>query len=207
MMASLEGNYGPFRQTAVIHNARSGNLFTSARKERLVLSAGRFWDEAKNLAALAAVASGIKAPVAVAGEGAGSGIGRPKAIGLELLGPLQADTLASWYARASVYALPARYEPFGLTALEAAWSGCALVLGDVESLREVWGEAACYVSPEDHQSLCDIVNRLLDDDLLRGRMAARAMARARQFTPARLARQYEALYRQLQCDSRCSIIP
>ena len=32
---------------------------------------------------------------------------------------------------ASIYALPARYEPFGLSILEAALSGCALVLGDI----------------------------------------------------------------------------
>ena len=42
-------------------------------------------------------------------------------------------------ARASIYALPARYEPFGLSILEAALSGAALVLGDIPSLREVWG--------------------------------------------------------------------
>ena len=34
--------------------------------------------------------------------------------------------------------LPARYEPFGLSILEAALSGCALVLGDLPSLRELW---------------------------------------------------------------------
>jgi glycogen synthase len=86
-------------------------------------------------------------------------------------------------------------------------SGCALVLGDIESLREVWGAAACYVSPDDPEELRDILNGLLDNDSLRSRMAARAMARARQFTPARLAAQYMDLYRQLRCDSRCSITP
>jgi glycogen synthase len=59
---------------------------------------------------------------------------------------------ADWYARASIYALPARYEPFGLSALEAALSGCALILGDIPSLREVWLEAAPYVSPDDESA-------------------------------------------------------
>ena len=31
-------------------------------------------------------------------------------------------------------------------------SGCALVLGDLPSLREVWGDAALYVRPDDHAS-------------------------------------------------------
>jgi hypothetical protein len=55
------------------------------------------------------------------------------------LGPLEASELAGWMHRAAIYALPARYEPFGLSALEAAQAGCALVLGDLSSLREVWG--------------------------------------------------------------------
>ena len=35
-------------------------------------------------------------------------------------------------------------------ALEAALCGCALVLGDIPSLREVWGDAALFVAPDDH---------------------------------------------------------
>jgi glycogen synthase len=207
MLTALEDNYGPFRESAVIHNARNGRLFTSRPKDPLILCAGRLWDEAKNVAALAAVAPRVNAPVVLAGEDLGPHGNRQDTAGLELLGPLQPDTLASWYARAAIYALPARYEPFGLTALEAAWSGCALVLGDIDSLREVWGAAACYVPPDDPQALCDVLNGLLEDHSLRGRMAALAMARARQFNPARLATQYSHLYRQLQCDSRCSITP
>jgi glycogen synthase len=207
MLACLEDSYGPFRDTAVIHNARNGRLFTPGSKERLILCAGRLWDEGKNVGALAAVASRVNATLAVAGEDLGPHGNRFTAPGLTLLGSLQGDELASWYAKASIYALPARYEPFGLTALEAASSGCALVLGDIDSLREVWGAAACYAPPDDPQRLCDILNGLLDNDALHGRMAARAMARARQFTPARLAGQYMELYRRLRCDSRCSITP
>jgi glycogen synthase len=207
MLASLEESYGPLRDTAVIHNGRNGRLFAPGLKERLVLCAGRLWDEGKNVASLAGVASQVNATIAVAGDDLGPHGNRFTAPSLSLLGPLQGDELASWYAKASIYALPARYEPFGLTALEAALSGCALVLGDIESLREVWGAAACYVSPDDPEELRDILNGLLDNDSLRSRMAARAMARARQFTPARLAAQYMDLYRQLRCDSRCSITP
>jgi len=207
MLTSLEESYGPFRHTAVIHNARSGRRFTPGLKERLVLCAGRLWDEGKNVGALAAVASRVNATIAVAGEDVGPHGNRFTAPGVALLGPLQSDELASWYAKASIYALPSRYEPFGLTALEAALSGCALVLADIDSLREVWGAAACYAPPDDPDSWRDILNGLLGNDSLRGRMAARAMAHARQFTPARLAGQYMELYRRLRCDSRCSITP
>jgi glycogen(starch) synthase len=62
-----------------------------------------------------------------------------------------APALARELARGDLR-LPARYEPFGLSVLEAALSGCALVLGDIASLREVWGGAACYVRPGDSRA-------------------------------------------------------
>jgi glycosyltransferase involved in cell wall biosynthesis len=205
MLTELERYYGPFHETAVIHNGRDGRRFSAGHKEQLVLCAGRLWDGAKNVAALAAVAPHIAAPVMCAGEVTdpqGHGVA-PQ--GIQLLGALEHPQLADWYRKAAVYALPARYEPFGLTVLEAALSGCALVLGEIDSLREVWGAAARYVAPEDHAGLCDTLDELLLNDSVRNRMAARAMARARQLTPARCAGRYVDLYRQMRCVSPCSI--
>ena len=54
--------------------------------------------------------------------------------------------------RAAIYALPARYEPFGLSILEAALSGCALVIGDIPSLREIWADAALFVPSDGHDA-------------------------------------------------------
>jgi glycogen(starch) synthase len=196
-LSELERLYGPFRRSAVILNGRNRRQFTAGHKEPMVLSAGRLWDRAKNVEALACVAPRIAAPVFVAGHTQSPDGNTATFPNITLLGPLDSATLASWYSRAAIYALPARYEPFGLTALEAAMSGCALVLADIASLREVWGPAARYVHPEDHDCLRDTLNELIANDSLRKRCAARAMARARQFTPARQAQRYEALYQDL----------
>jgi glycogen(starch) synthase len=202
MLTELEHYYGPFRQAAVIYNARDPRLFRAAHKEPIILSAGRIWDRAKNVAALAAVAPHVAAPILVAGETTGPDGKGVAVAGVRLLGSLDPDALAAWYGRAAVYALPARYEPFGLTALEAALSGCALVLGDIDSLREIWGAAARYVSPDDPEGLRDTLNGLLANTTLRSRLAAHAMARALQFTPARLAQAYLTLYRTLPGQDR-----
>ncbi|HEX2690641.1 MAG TPA: glycosyltransferase family 4 protein, partial [Kofleriaceae bacterium] len=112
------------------------------------------------------------------------------------LGELAPDELARWMARASIYALPARYEPFGLSVLEAALAGCALVLGDVPTLREVWGDTAHYVPPGDPDALGAALNRLIRDPVARGSYAARSRARALGLSPARMAAAYHALYRE-----------
>jgi glycosyltransferase involved in cell wall biosynthesis len=202
MLTELEAYYGPFRRAAVIYNARDWRLFSAAPKESLVLAAGRIWDRAKNVAALDAAAPGVAAPILVAGETTGPDGNVVAVAGVRLLGSLDPDALAAWYGRAAVYALPARYEPFGLTALEAALSGCALVLGDIDSLREIWGATARYVSPDDPEGLCATLNGLLANKALRSRLAAHAMARARQFTPARQAEAYLTLYRNLPGEGR-----
>jgi glycosyltransferase involved in cell wall biosynthesis len=118
-----------------------------------------------------------------------------------LLGRLSRQDLADWYSIASIYVLPARYEPFGLTVLEAALSGCALVLGDIASLRETWENAALFVDPEDPGQLEIATKTLISDATYRERMARRAKARALSYTPERMAEGYMDVYRALLNDA------
>jgi len=197
MLAELKHCYGPLPATAVINNGRDPALAWPAPKQPLVLAAGRLWDSAKNLAALDAVAAGLEWPVYIAGcdrhpEG---GVARHRHV--RALGVLPFAELGAWLGRAAIYALPARYEPFGLSVLEAAQAGCALVLGDIPSLRELWGDAALYVRPDDHAALRAALERLIGDGHLRAAMAERARRRSRRWTPARMAAGYLAAYDQV----------
>jgi glycosyltransferase involved in cell wall biosynthesis len=156
----------------------------------IVLSAGRLWDAAKNVATLAEAARGARWPVFVAG----SGKAPPSVVAL---GQLSRSDLTWWMKRSAIYALPARYEPFGLSALEAALHGAALVLGDIPSLREVWGEAAIYTPPNDSQALRRAIDRLADDDALRSDFGRRAAQRAARYTIEEQVRCYRIVYSRL----------
>lgn len=186
----------------VLPNGRSAACFAPGDKEPAILSAGRLWDEAKNLGALAAVASRLPWPVCVAGATAkpgAPGLADTSVVaqGVLSLGELTQQELAARLAKAAIYALPARYEPFGQSVLEAALSGCALVLGDLASLRELWGDAALYVAPDDRAALHATLMRLINDAPLRQGMGARALARARFFTPDRMVDAYLVAYARL----------
>ena len=180
--ADLAASYG-FWSATVVHNCRRASLVEPASKLPLVLAAGRVWDPAKGVDALCRVAPSLPVRVTVAGEG--------EARGVDALGVLPFPELAALMARAAVFAAPARYEPFGLGILEAGLAACALVLGDLPSLREVWGDAATYVRDDDSllTGLCAAL-----DDPSRG---AAARERALTYTPERTAagyrREYEAL--------------
>lgn len=200
MLRSLNTHYGPIPKSRVIHNGRNSQLFNSEVKQPFILSAGRLWDAAKNIDRVAQIASQLPWPVFVAGDLQE----RPPAQPCHWLGPLSESELRRWFATASVYALPALYEPFGYTALEAALSGCALVLGDLESLRELWNEAAVFVDPSDSDALKDELLALVDDTGRRQEMAQRARARALEFNSERMAERYFAVYSELLIESEVS---
>ena len=181
----------------VIPNCRRADWVVEAAKEPFVLGAGRVWDEAKNLATLDRVATRLGRPVVVAGEQGHPHGGGSRLAAAHATGALPFDQLAGLLGRAAVFALPARYEPFGLAALEAALSGCALVLGDIPSLREVWGDAATYVHPDDEDGLLAVLRRLLDDPSQAAALGAAARRRAARYTPAATAAAYLDAYRRL----------
>ena len=191
MLGNLQRDYGPLVQTTVIANGRSSPVSPPVSKEPFVLTAGRLWDEAKNVDAVCDVAPRLSWPVYVAGD-AGTSAGLNESV--HQLGRLSGAEVERWMLRASIYVLPARYEPFGLSALEAAHAGCALVLGDIDSLREIWGRAALYVPPEDREALRDAIQRLTADAPLRTEMAERARMRAATFTPRKMASEYVDAY-------------
>jgi len=193
MRQALNTHYGPLDNARVIPNGRNPENFTSRSKRKFVLSAGRLWDEAKNIDRLVAIAPELPWPVLVAGDLQD----RPHPRQSHWLGSLAQPELQRWFGAASIYALPALYEPFGYTPLEAALSGCALVLGDIDSLREVWSDAAVFVDPNDSRALKAALLELIDDAAQREEMARRARERAREFTSDRMGQNYLAAYVEL----------
>ncbi len=194
---ALEEAYRPLPQALVIPSGRDPAAMRPGQKQPYIFSAGRLWDEAKNLAALERAAPEVPWPIHVAGEAHHQDGREVRPRHLSVLGRLPAPELAEWMERAAIFAAPARYEPFGLAALEAGLAGCALVLGDIPSLREVWGDAALFVPPEDTDGLGAALRELVADSALRAERARAARTRALTFGPERMAAAYLAIYREL----------
>ena len=201
MLASLIHYYGPVAASCVLANG--SDLLspvvpsTTASRKELIFAAGRLWDEGKNLGLLTAVAPQLKWPVYVAGE-QGDGAGwRVTPHNVQLTGFLPQEVLACYLARSAIFAAPALYEPFGLAILEAARSGCALVLGDIASLRQTWEGAACFVDPTSRDSLRRTLNDLIEHPGQRQRMAELAVQRAALYTGRRMLADYRRCYNLL----------
>ncbi len=202
MLSALQRYYGPFRRAKVIYNGRDFpapvSVGTAGDREELIFAAGRLWDEAKNIRLLTDLSQSLSWPVYIAGERHDRQLGGKVMEDGVYVGFLRPHELAGWLARSAIYVAPAYYEPFGLSILEAARSGCALVLGDIASLREIWGEAACFVDPDSSASLQHGLTRLIEDNEKRLLLADRAAKRARCFHASRMAADYHACYRLLE---------
>lgn len=194
MREALVRAYGVGHDALVIPNARAIDRWRSESKQPFVLAAGRAWDPAKNMSALDDVARDLPWPIKVAGEAATNVPSAERLRHIEFLGLQTAEQMTALMGRAAIFAHPARYEPFGLSVLEAALSGCALVLGDIDTLRENWTGAARFVSPDDRTALRDTILELITRDSDREALAAAARRRAELFSPEAHRDRYYDLY-------------
>jgi glycogen synthase len=198
ILGDLERDCGPLPMARVIPNGNDAHHFWATSKEPFVLSAGRLCDDAKNVAALDRAAARVPWPVYVVGDRRhpdGTTRVYTHAHVLEAMAP---EVLGAWMASAAIYAQPARYDPFGLSILEAALSGCALVLGDIPSLREHWDDVALFVSPHSDDELATVLTDLIRYPAHRRRLARDARDRARaQFGLARCGEAYLNAYRDV----------
>ncbi len=90
--------------------------------------------------------------------------------------------LVALYNAADLFVYPSIYEGFGIPPLEAMACGTPVVCSNTSSLPEVVGDAALMVDPLDVEALAESVARVLDDEALRARLAARGPERAAFYT-------------------------
>jgi len=208
MLDAVQHHYGPVRNAQVIYNGRTPELFDcTQRKQPLAASAGRLWDEGKQ-SRLLTMLNNPPLPVVVAGAvtlesatphiDAAQGSKQAHDAGVPVVrcgGELSASEMARLLASAGIYIATSRYEPFGLAPLEAAFSGCALLVNDIPSLREIWGDAAVFFRQNDAESLGEALAMLHSNHGLRERYATRAYERAcRRYTATRMIDEYVRAY-------------
>ncbi len=181
--AAVSAVYGTLQPLRVVPNATRCKLCQAA-KQPFTLSAGRWWDRAKNGMMLDSAASRSRYPVMMAGSLSGPNGDEFQPLHARACGSLSALDLVEMMRVAAVFASPSRYEPFGLAVLEAAMAGAALVLSDIPTFRELWDGAAVFVSADDPDAWADAMDRTISDDAERQRLAERATSRAQRFSPA-----------------------
>lgn len=195
MLDALRSAYVFETDALVIPNGIASREAPAGRSRRpMILGAGRLWDEAKNVRTLISAAAGLPWEVVIAGDA-----GKLAASdGVKLTGRIPHAEILALMEAAAIYAHPALYEPFGLAPLEAARAGCALVLSDIPSLREVWDGVAVFVDPRAPEAWNAALFDLIADPRRQAALGAAAAKHAKRFDARRMSERYLQLYLDLR---------
>jgi glycosyltransferase involved in cell wall biosynthesis len=175
--------YGLAHLPTVVRNGRRGvQEQTGSQGRAFVFTAGRLWDEGKNFAAIDRVAARLSIPVLAAGPLQGPNGVRIEARHAKPLGRLSDGDVARHLGEQPIFVSTALYEPFGLAVLEAAQAGCALVLSDIPTFRELWDGAALFVNPRNESEAVAAIERLVQDPAARTALGRAARRRAEAYS-------------------------
>lgn len=204
MRDRLREYYRPPQRDVVIYHGRNPILFNPyVSKDDSVLAVGRMLDVGKqvslltkHLHALPVCIVGTETPAEPSRLPIRADVKLATDVACVALRGSQTETqMRNLYSRASIFAATSRYEPLGMTALEAAFSRCAIVANDIPTFREIWGEDALYFRSNDADSLADMLQNLSQQRDLCRDYALRAYRRARErFTSKRMIDEYIQLY-------------
>ncbi len=115
---------------------------------------------------------------------------------VRLLGPVHREQLFPLFAGADLYAFPSRHEGFGIPVLEAMAQETPVLCSDILALREVAGDAACFVASDDVDAWVAAFTDLLTDPEARAALVTAGSARVAGYSWERCARETAAVYRE-----------
>jgi len=114
---------------------------------------------------------------------------------VRLVGRQSSEGLWQLMKEASCLALLSDYEGFPNVTAEAAILECPLLLSDIQSHRDLWGEdAAKLVDQHDTESVVAGVKEMLDNSNLREKLRANASKKAAMFTVEKMVQSYLEVY-------------
>lgn len=112
-------------------------------------------------------------------------------------GFIPSEALPDWYRAAELFVYPSRFEGFGLPVLEAMACGTPVLCSDAPGVREVAGEAAWRLPPDDAQAWQAAMLEAAQQPQRRAALRAAGLARAAAFTWQRTAEATVAVYERV----------
>ncbi len=97
--------------------------------------------------------------------------------------------LVALYNGALVFTYMSLYEGFGLPPLEAMQSGVPVITSNNSSLKEVVGDAAITLDPQDNEALTLAFQAVYNDDSIRDNLSKKGLERAKHFSWDKVADQ------------------
>lgn len=108
--------------------------------------------------------------------------------------------MSSLFKNAVAFVYPSLYEGFGIPILDAFNAGCPVVLSRCSCFPEVAGDAALYFDKGDGLSLCEHIERVFDDKVVRNQMIERGKNRVLKYSWENCAEATAYLYEEAMAE-------
>lgn len=113
------------------------------------------------------------------------------------LGFINNEGLVRLYRHAAVFVFPSLYEGFGIPILEAMRLGCPVVTSNTGAMKEISGNAAMLISPEDAEEIAQQVITICSDSETRAKLIYSGRIRSEHFSWTKCAEETAQVYGSL----------
>ena len=103
-------------------------------------------------------------------------------------GWIEQEDLPAIYSMANLYLYPSNLEAFPIPLTEAMACGTPIVTSNANGLREIAGDAAILVDPNNTEAISDAIYQVLSDAKLQTTLSKKGLARSTKFTWGKCAR-------------------
>ncbi len=116
---------------------------------------------------------------------------------IKVLNYVVSEDLTFFYNQAVALIFPSFYEGFGLPVLEAMACGCPVIASRAGSLPEIGSSAALYFSPDDMNGLAELMEKMIEDKNIVGRLKQSGLERVKSFSWGKCAGETYKIFSQL----------
>lgn len=110
--------------------------------------------------------------------------------GMTLVGKVSQEDMVTYLRAADVYVSMSEHEGFGVPLIESMYLGLPVVAYGAAAVPETMADAGVLFYRKEYEPLAELIDRLLADDDLRGRLIERQRARAETFLEPQALRQF-----------------
>lgn len=110
------------------------------------------------------------------------------------------EELNKEYYNCDIVSFCSLFEGFGMPALEGQQAGRPVLCSTLPVLKEVAGDAACFVDPYRVESIRNGYLRLINDEEYRQMLVEKGRINVLKYLPSEIKRQWEELYNELRTE-------
>ncbi|MCF1190797.1 glycosyltransferase family 4 protein [Mangrovimonas sp. AS39] len=107
------------------------------------------------------------------------------------------EQIIELYMESDMVLFPSTYEGFGMPIIEAQAIGRPVITSDFGAMKEVAGEGACFINPNDEVSIREGTMKIIKNAEFREDIIKKGKGNAERFSLEKIAQQYLNLYKEI----------